>query len=104
MIALLSFPQGGSWLFGQFPRILKEPSGGPFRDWQQNIPNDGLIRYLHLFNSERVFVTSPKALCEVLVAKNYEFVKPSFFRENLGRLLGIGILFAEGDEHKVGYG
>ena len=68
------------------------------------MPNDGLIRYLHVFNAERVFLTSPKALAEVLVTKNYEFIKPSFFLANLGRLLGIGILFAEGDEHKVSYG
>jgi hypothetical protein len=71
------------------------------RDWSENVPNNGLIRYLHLFNNERVLVTSPKALAEVLVTKNYEFVKPKFFRLNLGRLLGNGILFAEGDEHKV---
>jgi cytochrome P450 len=45
-------------------------------------------------------LTSPKALAEVLVQKNYEFIKPKFFSQNLGRLLGLGILFAEGDEHK----
>jgi hypothetical protein len=54
-----------------------------------------------MFNTERVLIASPKALAEVLVTKNYEFVKPRFFRDNLGRLLGNGILFAEGDEHKV---
>jgi cytochrome P450 len=46
-------------------------------------------------------VTSPKSLAEVLVTKNYDFQKPSQFRHTIGRLLGIGILLAEGDEHKV---
>ena len=46
--------------------------------------------------------TSPKALAEVLVQKNYEFIKPQRLRDGLGRLLGVGILLAEGDEHKVG--
>lgn len=71
------------------------------RKWVETIPNDGLIRYFHMFNTERILLTSPKALGEVLVTKNYEFIKPRFFRQNIGRLLGNGILFAEGDEHKV---
>lgn len=46
-------------------------------------------------------VTNPKALAEVLTQRSYEFVRPERFRKGLGRLLGIGILVAEGDEHKV---
>jgi cytochrome P450 len=65
------------------------------------VPNDGIIRYLGMFNSERLLVTSPKALGEVLTTKNYDFIKPSHFASGLGRLLGIGILLAEGDEHKT---
>lgn len=53
-----------------------------------------------MFNSERLLVTSPKALGEVLTTKNYEFIKPDQIARGLGRLLGIGILLAEGDEHK----
>jgi cytochrome P450 len=32
--------------------------------------------------------------------QNYEFIKPSHFRDGLARILGVGILLAEGDEHK----
>ena len=53
-----------------------------------------------MFNSERLLITSPKALSEVLTTKNYDFVKPSHLVNFLGRLLGVGILLAEGDEHK----
>ena len=53
-----------------------------------------------MFNSERLFITSPKGLGEVLVTKNYDFIKPSHVATGLGRLLGIGVLLAEGDEHK----
>ncbi len=52
-------------------------------------------------NSERVLVTGPKALSEVLVTKNYHFEKPKALRYNIVRLLGAGILLAEGDEHKI---
>jgi cytochrome P450 len=65
------------------------------------VPNDGIIRYLGLFNSERLMITSPKALSEVLVTKNYDFIKPSHVARGIGRLLGIGVLLAEGEEHKT---
>jgi hypothetical protein len=94
-------PKGGSLLNGQILEISKLPSGEPMKKWIRDIPNDGLIRYTYFFNIERVLLTSPKALAEVLVSKNYEFVKPSLFHQTIGRLLGNGILFAEGNEHKV---
>lgn len=37
----------------------------------------------------------------MLVTKNYEFVKPEQFRFSIGRILGVGVLLAEGDEHKA---
>lgn len=43
---------------------------------------------------------SPQALKDVLVTKNYDFTKPSEFITGLGRLLGIGLFLAEGEEHK----
>lgn len=64
------------------------------------MPNDGVLYYRWLFNESRVLVTNPKALAEVLVQRNYEFKKPEGLRSGLGRLLGVGILLAEGDEHK----
>lgn len=67
------------------------------------MPNDGVIYYRWLLNEPRVLVTSPKALGEVLVQRSYEFVKPSRVRVGLGRLLGVGVLLAEGDEHKVSF-
>ena len=87
---------------GHSKRIMNEATGRPMQDWANKVPNDGLIRYQHWFNSERILLTNPKTLGEVLVTKNYEFVKPHHFRAGLGRILGIGILLAEGDEHKVG--
>ena len=71
------------------------------QEWINQIPNQGLIRYKGTFNKERLLITSPKALGEVLVHKNYEFIKPAQLRQGLGRILGVGILLAEGEEHKV---
>jgi hypothetical protein len=66
-----------------------------------SVPNEGIIRYLGMFNSERIIVTSPKALAEVLVTKNYDFVKPSHVARGIGKILGVGVLLAEGEEHKM---
>lgn len=65
------------------------------------IPNDGIIRYFWFFNSERILVTSPKSMAEVLVTKGYIFQKPAVVRKTLGRVLGFGLLFAEGHAHKL---
>lgn len=86
---------------GQFARIFKEPTGYPMQDWINTVPNDGLIRYKVLFNTERILLTNAKGLGEVLVTKNYEFIKPAQLRHGLGRILGVGVLLAEGEEHKV---
>ena len=85
---------------GQTKEVMREPSGMPARKWIETMPNDGLIKYSIWFR-DRLLVTNPQALGEVLVTKNYEFIKPQQLRNGLGRLLGIGILLAEGDEHKL---
>lgn len=64
------------------------------------MPNDGVLYYRWFLNEPRILLTTPKALAEVLVQRNYEFIKPQRLRNGLGRILGVGILLAEGDEHK----
>lgn len=93
-------PKGGSFFNGQFKRIVEGPTGEPHRDWINSIPNDGLIYYTSLLNQGRLLITSPQGLSEVLTTKSYDFIKPQQLRNGLGRVLGIGILLAEGDEHK----
>lgn len=80
--------------------LLRERTGNPARRWVNSVPNNGLIRYLHFFNRERVLLTSPKALSEVLVTKSYEFEKPSQSRKQLSQLLGNGLIVSEGEDHK----
>ncbi|KAL8977338.1 MAG: hypothetical protein Q9205_006837 [Flavoplaca limonia] len=94
-------PTGNSWFMGQFAAIREEPTGAPQQRWSNEVPNDGILRYLNVFNEERLLITGSKALAEVLATKNYDFRKPVQVRNGLGRLLGIGILLAEGEEHKV---
>jgi len=67
----------------------------------KEVPNEGIIYYRTLLNTGRILLVSPKALAEVLVTKSYDFIKPPQIQKSIGRILGIGILFAEGDEHKA---
>ena len=85
---------------GQFWNMQGLPHGELYRSWVEDIPHDGVIRYLDLFNSERLIVVNPKALAELLVHKTYEFIKPPQLVSGLGRILGVGVFLAEGDEHK----
>lgn len=96
-------PAAGTWFAGHSRQIRDKRSGEPMNDWINEIPNDGLVRYRSMFNSERLFVTSPAALSEVLVHRNYDFAKPSSLRRGLGRILGVGLIVAEGEQHKVGW-
>ncbi|EOA88135.1 hypothetical protein ACJQWK_01527 [Exserohilum turcicum] len=96
----LPSPPDSHFLLGHFRRIYKEPTGEPQRDWIDSLPNDGVLYYRWLFNEPRVLVTNPKALAEVLVHRSYDFIKPARLRVGLGRVLGVGVLLAEGDEHK----
>ena len=70
-------------------------------DWENDIPNDGLLRYRMELNRERILVTGSKALAEVLVQKSYNFAKPAKLRIGLGRILGVGLIVSEGEQHKV---
>ena len=53
------------------------------------------------FNREQILVTGGKALADILVHNSYDFVKPAKLRLGLGRLLGVGLIVADGKAHKV---
>jgi len=46
------------------------------RDWVNEIPRDGIIRFLGFFKTERILHASPKARAESLVHKAYDLTKP----------------------------
>lgn len=95
----LPTPSDNDFFTGQTKAVFREASSRPMRRWIETVANDGLIYYSVWFR-QRVLVTNPKTLAEVLVTKNYEFIKPGHVRDSLERILGVGLLLAEGDEHK----
>ncbi|KAK4495702.1 hypothetical protein PRZ48_012970 [Zasmidium cellare] len=93
-------PKGAKFPWAHAAEILEGRNGPAYRKWMTTVPNEGIIRLRVLFNQERLFLTSPEAMKEVLVQKTYEFAKPSQPSFLFRQLLGNGILVAEGGEHK----
>ncbi|PLB55569.1 cytochrome P450 [Aspergillus steynii IBT 23096] len=94
-------PSRRSWLTGNSKSFFIESPFEEMREWITSIPNNGLIRYYIAGNLERVLLTSPKSLSELLAHKVYEFPKPDIIRASLARVTGEhGLLLVEGDEHK----
>ncbi|KAI0411873.1 cytochrome P450 [Xylaria grammica] len=93
---------GNSWWSRQSLRLIVEPRGVPQSDWVENVPHQrhGLVRYRTILNEERLLVAAPEALAEVLTTKSYHFQKPQSIVTGLKPIAGVGILLAEGDQHK----
>ena len=87
---------------GQSMNLRRDPNGQAqlYRTWSEQVPNNGIIRYLDMFNTEILLPVSPKALAEVLVQRPYDFIKPPGLVTGLGKILGVGVFLAEGEEHK----
>lgn len=59
------------------------------------------IRFRGLFGSDRLLLTNPKAIAEVLVTRAYDLEKPSTLSEICRKFIGTGLITAEGAEHKA---
>ncbi|EKG13519.1 Cytochrome P450 [Macrophomina phaseolina MS6] len=82
------------------PVVMSKPPGNEFLKWAKTIPNDGIIRFRGFFNVDRLLLTEPRTLADVLVHKTYDFEKPTKLRAFLRRILGDGLIIVEGDEHR----
>ncbi|KAF4971288.1 hypothetical protein FSARC_1858 [Fusarium sarcochroum] len=94
-------PKNDQFLVGQALRILRAP--GPndlYLQWMRRWPNAPFIRCVSWLNSEVLLVNNLEACREVLQTNASSFVKPAFFYTLVGEMLGKGLLFSVGDEHK----
>lgn len=72
----------------------------PYVSWVKQWPDAPLIRFFGAANKETLLVTSLAAHKEVLQTNCYEFRKPAFFVRLVGPIVGVGLLFTEGEAHK----
>ncbi|KAH7317705.1 cytochrome P450 [Rhexocercosporidium sp. MPI-PUGE-AT-0058] len=95
---LLSLPQApreGGW-----KSFFQTRDSRQVLRWMETIPNDGLIRYLDVFNMEVVAVTTPRGAAEFLQVRADQYVKNPKIKRILENLLGNGLVVAEGMDHK----
>jgi hypothetical protein len=80
---------------------MKEPWGFPLARWQKNMPStkSGFYRVL-LGPFDFVIPKDGKAVSTVM-SQPYVFEKPPAIRDGLVESLGVGLVSAEGETHKV---
>jgi cytochrome P450 len=95
--------------FRQFPapsqgpaykRLLVEPDVDQLAQWCFEIPNEGFIKYHGILNSQKVLVTDPHAVHDILSTHPYSFIKPPPISKIIRSILGEGIIVVEGNAHK----
>lgn len=85
-------------LWGQFLDIITEECGVPQRRWHQS--HGPVIRYFFPFGAERLSVADDDALKHMTARNPYNYPKPLRAKLWMMRILGEGVLLAEGEEHK----
>ena len=95
-------PSAGIPLFGQSLKLFLTNNGPnqTLLDWSRKWPKSDFIRYLSIGNSEVLLINSLQAHKEIMSTHVYSLVKPAFFRRLVGEITGVGLLFADGEEHK----
>ncbi|GAA5896422.1 hypothetical protein JCM6882_001009 [Rhodosporidiobolus microsporus] len=91
-------PRSESWLFGVLPMILEEEPGKSHVRWMDEY--GGAVRYKGFLGEQRLVIYDPLALNHVLLSNAYDYPKPEEVRGELAQILGKGVLFAEGDDHR----
>lgn len=93
----LPSPSQAPW----YRRLLLEPDPQQVATWTTTIENEGLIRYYGILNQERILVTSPQGVRDILTTQAYSFRKPEATTTILRSILGDGLVTAEGKAHKA---
>lgn len=86
-------------LLGQFVTIISRECGVPQRRWHRKY--GPIIRYYFPFGSERLSVADDALLKYITVTDPYNFPKPARAAQWMQRILGKGILLAEGRNHAL---
>ncbi|KAG2353762.1 cytochrome P450 [Suillus spraguei] len=90
-------PKGTSWLYGNLKDIFNAENSVLHEQWvRQYGPT---LKYKGFFFSDRLFTMDTRALNHVLTHSS-DYQKPSQVRYNLSRILGEGVLFVEGAQHR----
>ncbi|TGJ85771.1 hypothetical protein E0Z10_g2974 [Xylaria hypoxylon] len=97
----LPWPPDNNVILGQELNKFRADSPiGLQLNWSRRWPDAPFIRYLSIAGREALVVNNLAAHKAVLQTHVYDFVKPPFFARLVGEITGVGLLFAEGEEHR----
>lgn len=84
-------------LWGQFFDIINNEVGVPQRKWHAE--HGQIVRYFFPFGAERLSIAQDDAIKQITVRNPYNYPKPLRAKLWMVRILGEGVLLAEGDTH-----
>ncbi|KAI9745914.1 MAG: hypothetical protein M1818_000595 [Claussenomyces sp. TS43310] len=84
-------------LWGQFFTVITEECGVPQRRWHEQY--GPIIRYFFPFGAERLSIADDDAIKQMTVKNPYNYLKPVRAKLWMVRILGDGVLLAEGAQH-----
>ncbi|RDW75781.1 cytochrome P450 78A3 [Coleophoma crateriformis] len=84
-------------LWGSFFEIITTECGVPQRKWHTE--HGPIIRYFFPFGAERLAIADDKAIHQMTIKNPYNYPKPVRAKLWMVRILGDGVLLAEGSEH-----
>ena len=85
-------------LWGQFLTIITTEVGTPNREWHKKY--GPIVRYFFPFGAERLSIADDDALNHMCIKNPYNYPKPDRAKQWMVRVLGEGVLLAEGNPHK----
>ncbi|CAO3628691.1 unnamed protein product [Cunninghamella blakesleeana] len=83
---------------GNMLEIIREDAGVPHKRWKEKY--GGIVSYKGPWYENRILVTDPEYIKHIITTNSYDYVKPPRTVEFLRKVLGNGVLVAEGDIHK----
>lgn len=95
-------PQDHHFLLGQsFRQFTSGSPIEPYASWIRAWPDADLIRYHSFLNRDAVLVVSPEAHRQILQTNCYAFTKPAWYRRLIFPIVGRGLVFLDGEEHRL---
>ncbi|KAH7910533.1 cytochrome P450 [Hygrophoropsis aurantiaca] len=90
-------PKSTSWLYGNMRDIFKAENSVLHEQWVKEYGQT--LKYHGFLNIDRLFTMDLRALNHVLT-HSLDYQKPEQVRYNLSQILGEGVLFVEGAQHR----
>ncbi|KAI1453888.1 cytochrome P450 [Annulohypoxylon moriforme] len=94
-------PKNDHFFIGQLLHMYRAATPiDHYMNWSATWPESPFIRYRTYANQDMLLINTIDAHKQVLQTNCYDFIKPKFLGRMLGEIVGTGLLFAEGHEHK----